>query len=177
MLGKIDDYEVIKILKRFLIIAYIFVGILGTLAHFFYDWTDNNFVVGLITPVNESTWEHMKLIFFPMLIYSFAVIPYLKKTYPCIESAFLGGTIIGTASIPVLFYTYSGIIGKTYMVLDIGTFFAALLIGIISVYCINKKCCLKKYSSLLYVSAFIITLLFMIFTVKTPDLGIFISKK
>ncbi len=32
--------------------------------------------------VNESTWEHMKLAFFPMLLFSFAANLFLKKDYP-----------------------------------------------------------------------------------------------
>ena len=51
-------------LNKYMILGTIFVSVLGSLAHFFYDWTNNNAFVGLLTPINESTWEHMKLIFF-----------------------------------------------------------------------------------------------------------------
>ena len=36
---------------------------LGVLFHFVYDWTGENAVVGLFTPINESTWERLKLLF------------------------------------------------------------------------------------------------------------------
>ena len=52
--------------KRVMILAAIVVFVLGTLAHFVYDWSGQNSFIGLLTPVNESTWEHMKLLFFPM---------------------------------------------------------------------------------------------------------------
>ena len=42
------------------------VSILGTLLHFTYRWSGRNPLIGLIAPVNESVWEHMKLLFFPM---------------------------------------------------------------------------------------------------------------
>ena len=45
--------------------------ILGTLLHFLYEWTGYNYLVGFISPVNESTWEHLKLLFFPVLFLSF----------------------------------------------------------------------------------------------------------
>ena len=51
------------------IIGTIFVSAAGTLLHFVYGWTGNHFIVGLFAPVNESTWEHMKLLYFPMLLY------------------------------------------------------------------------------------------------------------
>ena len=41
--------------------------IFGNLLHFVYDWSGQNSVVAAFAAVNESTWEHMKLLFFPML--------------------------------------------------------------------------------------------------------------
>ena len=53
--------------------GYTFSVVLGTLLHFVYDWTK----CAIFTPisaVNESTWEHMKILFFPCLF--FAVFQY-----------------------------------------------------------------------------------------------------
>ena len=58
-----------KKLLCYTIAGIVFTSILGTLAHFIYEWSNENFLVGLFTPVSESTWEHMKLLFFPMLLY------------------------------------------------------------------------------------------------------------
>ena len=33
---------------------------IGTLSHFFYQWSGENFFVGLLSPVNETIWEHLK---------------------------------------------------------------------------------------------------------------------
>ncbi|MDD7025196.1 MAG: DUF6512 family protein, partial [Oscillospiraceae bacterium] len=55
-------------LKCYTITGILFVIITGTISHFVYEWSQNNFILGLFFPVNESTWEHMKLLFFPMLI-------------------------------------------------------------------------------------------------------------
>lgn len=76
-----------KHLKHYTIIGIIFATIMGTLAHFLYDWSGKNRVVGLFTPVNESVWEHMKLLFFPMLLYTLLMIFKFRKQYPCISSA------------------------------------------------------------------------------------------
>ena len=59
-----------KKLLLYLITGIIFTFLAGTLLHFAYEWSGTNFWVGLFAPVSESTWEHMKLLFFPMLIYS-----------------------------------------------------------------------------------------------------------
>ena len=40
----------------------------GTLLHFLYDWTGGSILTAPFSGVNESTWEHMKLLFWPLLI-------------------------------------------------------------------------------------------------------------
>ena len=50
--------------------AFIIIGILGSLSHFVYEWSGNNRFVGYFFAVNESTWEHLKLLFFPTVVYS-----------------------------------------------------------------------------------------------------------
>ncbi|MCI6019517.1 MAG: DUF6512 family protein, partial [Clostridiales bacterium] len=83
-----------KHLKTNMIIGTLFVLILGTLSHFFYEWSNQNFFVGLVSPVNESTWEHMKLLFFPMLLYALITIPRLGKSFPRITSSLLTGILL-----------------------------------------------------------------------------------
>ena len=96
-------------LKLYTITGIIFVLITGTIAHFIYEWSGNNALIGFLVPINESVWEHMKLSFFPMLFYSFYMIYKLEPDYPCIGSSSMFGVLLSTFLIPVLFYTYSGI--------------------------------------------------------------------
>ena len=53
---------------RFQIFSLFFTYVLGTILHFTYEWSNENSIVALFSAVNESTWEHLKLLFFPMLI-------------------------------------------------------------------------------------------------------------
>ncbi len=73
--------------KRDIVIGIFFVLITGTLAHFLYEWTGKNFIAGLFTPVNESIWEHMKLIFFPILAYAIYIIRKLQTDNPSLAPA------------------------------------------------------------------------------------------
>ena len=52
---KIRDYQIFSV---------IFVFILGTLLHFTYKLSGENGVVAIFSTVNESTWEHLKLLYF-----------------------------------------------------------------------------------------------------------------
>jgi hypothetical protein len=162
-----------KDLKSVIWRGIIFVLVVGTLWHFLYEWTGDNALVGLFAPVNESTWEHMKLLFFPMLIYALFVLPGLKKMYPCSVSAMLLGILAGTWIIPVLFYTYSGILGRDSLVLDLATFLVSVLFAFWVAYRGTISCRLKPFEVLLWGLVILSILCFVIFTGKPPALGLF----
>ena len=55
-------------IKTWQIITIFICLILGILLHFTYEWAGENIIVGIFSAVNESTWVHLKLAFYPMLI-------------------------------------------------------------------------------------------------------------
>ena len=160
-------------LKIYTVAGIIFTLIVGTLFHFIYEWSGNNYIVGFISPVNESTWEHMKLIFFPMLFYSFYMNYKLKSQYSCVTSALLFYIIIGTFLIPVIFYTYSGILGRNILFLDILTFIISVLIAFYAVYRLTLSYRLKNFETLPAVLLLLLSACFLVFTYNPPDIGIF----
>lgn len=160
-------------LKRYTISGAIFVLILGAFAHFFYEWSNNNLVVGLFTPINESTWEHMKLIFFPMLIFTLAAYPKLKEAYPCIASSLLFGILVGTVLIPIIFYTYTGIIGYNLFIFDIATFVLADIIAFCTVYKLALSCKMQDYTNFLTTIVCIVIICFVLFTFYPPSIALF----
>ena len=118
-------------LKRFCIIGAIITIILGVISHFVYEWSGKNFFVGLFFPVNESTWEHMKLLFFPMLFYALLAGKLVEEEYSCIMNAMFTGILAGLLLIPVLFYTYTGVLGFNADWLNI----ALYVISVAGAYC------------------------------------------
>lgn len=160
-------------LKRYLIIGTIFVIVLGTLSHFFYEWSNNNFVVGFFSPVNESTWEHMKLVFFPMLLFSLIAKYRLKSIYPCITSSLLFGILLGTFLIPIFFYTYTGILGYNVLVLDLITFILAVICSFSSVYRLTLSCRMQNHTTILFIAVCVVFVCFILFTVYPPSIALF----
>lgn len=151
----------------------IFVTIVGTLSHFSYGWSGNNPVVGLLSPVNESIWEHIKLLFFPMLLYSLFMSSQLKEIYPCIDSALLFGILLGSALIPIIFYTYTGILGYNLLVLDILTFIISVVTAFFAVYKLTLSCKAANEQMLLRTAVFIMAAAFFLFTYFPPEIGLF----
>ncbi len=110
------------------IIAFFVIGILGTLGHFVYEWSGGNYAVGLFFPVNESTWEHLKLLFFPTAVYS--VFEYfLSREKPRnYLQAVVFSTICGMLWIIILFYTINGVFGKSPGFINIGIYYISIII-------------------------------------------------
>ena len=67
-------------IKKWQIFASIFCLILGTILHFTYEWFNYNVIVGLFSTINESVWEHLKLLFYPMFFISIISSSYLIIT-------------------------------------------------------------------------------------------------
>ena len=145
----------------------------GTLLHFLYDWLGGAVWVAPFSGVNESTWEHMKLLFWPMLI--FAVVQSFffrdRKDFWCIK---LRGILLGLALIPVLFYTYNGVIGKSPDWLNITIFFvSAALSYLYETRLFEGETVACKRPKLAAAILWGIALLFVVFTFLTPEIGVF----
>ena len=97
---------------------------LGTLFHFLYEWTGESPFVAPISGVNESTWEHMKLLFFPLFFFALVERAFFREQKNFWQVK-LCGTLRGILWIPFLFYTLNGAFGKTPDWVNISLFFLA----------------------------------------------------
>lgn len=164
-----------KKILRFQIFSVIFTWILGTILHFLYEWSGDNKIIASFSAVNESTWEHLKLVFFPMLITTiigFWIIGKDNKKFWCAKTI---GIILAMSFIIVFFYTYTGIIGTNFAILDIGSFFVAVILGEYAAYKImineeDKQKCNKRIA---IIGLICILLCFIIFTYLPPHIGLF----
>lgn len=162
-----------KQLKQYTIVGVFFVLIAGTLSHFLYDWTNNSLLAGFFTPVNESVWEHMKLIYFPMLLYSLFMVLKFVKRCPAVISAFSFGILLGTLLIPVIFYIYTGILGHNVFLLDFFTFTGSVVAAFYSSYRLTLSERLRHVSPLLCGLTCVLAICLLLFTYCPPDIELF----
>lgn len=163
-----------KSIKRFCVIGAVVTVILGVISHFVYEWSGRNFFVGLFFPVNESTWEHMKLVFFPMFGYALLAGKRMEEQCPGIYQAMFFGILTGLALIPVLFYTYTGVLGFNVAWVNIALYVVSMLAAYAVVYKKAVNCRETRVRALRYVMYFLLVG-FMFFSVYPPRLGLFIS--
>lgn len=163
-----------KDLKRFCVIGFLVTTVLGVISHFVYEWTGGNFLVGLFFPINESTWEHMKLLFFPMFLFALVAGKRVERQYPCIYNAMFTGILVGLLLIPTLFYTYSGILGFFVDWVNIAVYVLSVLAAYIVVYRVAVTC-RNKNPMVLRIVMYVLLVAFMVFSVYPPKLGIFMA--
>jgi len=160
-----------KILK-FTIFSIIFVWVLGTLLHFAFQWSGNNLFIASFSAVNESTWEHLKLLFYPMLLTTIMGYFYLGNDVTTFLCARTYGIIISLIFTTIFFYTYTGILGTNIDFLNISSFFIAVLIGEYISYRLmltNFNC--NKSKALIILGILLFS--FIIFTYFPPKIGLF----
>ena len=182
-------------MKRTSIYIWNIIGILftitaGSLLHFINQFFSNPFC-SIIGAVNESTWEHLKLIFMPML--AFGILEYLfyGKQIRGFFSIKVCSILLGMITIVALFYTYTGVLGFHLLGLDLAVFVLSIILaywfacrkltqhlpaaGEFS-YAYRKPDGFFCHPAGIILTSVILILLlfaFVIFTFQAPDIGLF----
>ena len=151
----------------FFAVGALFTLILGTVGHFFYEWSGENKIAGIFFPVNESVWEHMKLTLLPTGIYLGAAAIKLRGGNYALSS-FLA-LFIGAALIPLLFYSYTGIVGRSLLPVDIAIFVIAILAGYAFAYFAYNARKLPFLNAIAVIGIVAIAVCFFTFTLCPPD--------
>ena len=146
----------------------------GTVLHFLYEWLGKPNWIAPFSGVNESTWEHMKLLFWPMVAFAVFQSFFFKdyENFPCVK---LKGILLGLVLIPVLFYTYNGVVGKSPDWINIAIFFVAAAIAYIYEGVSLNKGTPCKNPRLAVAVLCGLALLFVVFTFATPKIRLFMD--
>mgnify|MGYP003302042844 CR=1 FL=1 len=177
MKGKIykSDKEIIK---RNVLLAIPILFILGTPIHFLYDLTGNRTIIGAIVPVNESIFEHFKLATLPLILWWTISYYILKKKIDIDFRKWFFCTSISVLMIPIViamfYYTYTGALGISSIVLDIFSLFLALVVGqCLALHLYNNINITNEKFYIGVLIVFLIIICTVVFTFYTPQLPIF----
>lgn len=157
------------------IIGFLFILILGTLSHFFYEWFGHKKIFALLFSVNESVWEHIKLALGPTFLWIIIEVPFLG-----INGSFLFAKLICLLTliifIPVFFYIYLAIFKKSILFLNILEFIISIALGQFFSYLAYNYLVVStqiNYISIGFIFAIII--LYLLFTFKPPRVFLFMD--
>ena len=168
-------------LKRIKPETYTLLGILvlfvvGSLFHFLYSLTGECFIVGLFVPINESIFEHTKMVVLPIFIWW--SIFYLFRKKDLFVNAWFTSALIAMISaiiaIPMLFYFYSQAFGIESLAIDILILLVSLAIGqILGLHYYRHGKGIEYHFAIFLM--IVIIILFAFFTINPPAFPIFNS--
>ena len=152
-------------LKKSRIISTVGIFLLCFLFHFMYDWIPS-FITTIFFPVNESIWEHMKLLFSAVVIYGIIDYIILQKFKIKYSNFFTNLLITGIAIIPIYLIMFLPVyykIGEN-MVITIGIMAIAIIISQVISYNILKA---NDCDKLNIVSLILIIISYIVFAYLT----------
>lgn len=154
-------------------LGFIGVSVCGVLLHFLYDWTGGSPIAALVSGVNESIWEHMKLLFFPLALLAVIEGRFFaaeNSSFWCVKAV---GTLIGLVTIPLLFYTYTGALGMSADWFNILIFFLSAAVAVmVETHLLEwgNLPCVPLLGKLVLI---VLAVLFVVFTFFPPSIPLF----
>ena len=152
----------------------VFTAVLGVILHFLFEWTNESVLVAPFSAVNESIWEHMKLLFFPMLVFAVIESKFICKDFKNFWCAKLVGIVLGTVLIPVLYYTINGAIGPAPDWVNIAIFFICVVVSYyVETRILKSNITYCKYPDVAIGVLVLVGVTFLVFTFATPQIPLF----
>lgn len=165
-------------LKTLKYITFTITFALTFLCHFMYEWFPN-LLTSIFFPVNESIWEHMKMLYTAILLGGLIEYIIIKKNNIKANNILLTIFIKAISSIPVFLMLYLPLynIFKENMILNIGVMIITLVIvEILSYYILSKdKITFENAISLLLI--IISYIIFSVLTYYPPKTELFYDKQ
>ena len=155
------------------ILGMVFIIILGSLLHFTFEWSNYNSLVGIFSAVNESVWEHLKIGFWPTMLFAIIEYWFLKKY----SNNFWLGKAVCVCVIPVFiaaaFYSYTTFLEESLLI-DISIFMIAIVIGqLVSYKLLTYRKLSEKFTNISLIVLAVWGLAFAVFTFYPPHIPLF----
>ena len=156
-----------------LLLSILFANIFGVIFHFTYKKQSTSFLAHVFSATNESTWEHLKLAFMPMLFIAFIQHFILKTEYRNILEANTYGILLTLLLIPLLYYSIRFFLKREVVWVSILIFILSVIAGYILEYYIlySESIFIGETGS--FITLVSLFLLFTIFTFLPPKIFLF----
>lgn len=155
--------------------SYVFIGLVGAALHFTFELSNfSSNVVAYFSSVNESTWEHLKMVFFPGLVFALVQYTYVRDQVNNYIVAKVASLFIMPLVITVGWYIYAPIVGRSIYRIDLLLFYVAVLAGQIASYKLLTRPPLEKKYTQYAIGLFLVMFVaFSTFTFFPPRIFLF----
>ncbi|MCJ7687852.1 MAG: DUF6512 family protein [Clostridiaceae bacterium] len=170
------NYKTLSSPEKWILTGIPILFFIGSFMHFLYDFTGANVIIGTIAPMNESVWEHLKMVLLPVILWWTIYYLAVGKINNIDKNKWFTGALVSLLTalitIPLLFYFYTSAFGVELLVVDILLLFLALLFGQLAGLHFYKY--YVGINSIISISIFVLLIfLFILFTFYPPHLPLF----
>ena len=110
-------------------VGIVVITLLGSALHFAYAWSGQTGWVAIFAAVNESVWEHLKLAFWPAVLWSLLGALAIRRRV----RNFWAGRAVAITLPPMLiaagYYGYTAVLGHHLLAADLALFTLSILAG------------------------------------------------
>ncbi|MEM9952893.1 MAG: DUF6512 family protein [Chloroflexota bacterium] len=153
--------------------SFIFIGLFGAGLHFVFELSEFWSPIGWFGAVNESTWEHLKLVFWPAVIFSLIEYTYVRDSVRNYLFAKAVSTVVMMAIIVATWYIYTPITGNINW-FNIAIFYVAVFIGqIISYRLLTAEAYPQSFAYSSLAVFVVLCIAFVVFTYFPPRFSLF----
>lgn len=156
-----------------LIISFFIISILGTLLHFTHNWFKEGFLLHIFSALNESTWEHMKLLLLPTLLVVVFQTFAFNGRYANTNSATFVLLFVQLFSVPLIYEPLRIIFKKVHFLVTIAIFQISIVLGLIAEYFVLKHSLLIFNEMVAGILVLVLVFLFGLFTYYQPRFFLF----
>ncbi|NCC08787.1 MAG: hypothetical protein EOM30_12345 [Clostridia bacterium] len=169
-------YKILPRPEKWIILGIPFLFLAGACLHFTYELTGKSFIVGIFSPVNESVWEHCKMVVLLTILWWSVYYICKSKSHSIDKNKWFSGALVSVfvsiITIPLFFYFYTEAFGIESLIIDILLLLFANFLGQLTglhVYKYGKG--INYIVAICLLAAIFIA--FAVFTIFPPALPIF----
>lgn len=155
--------------------GFLFIGLIGAALHFTFELSNfSSNVVAYFSAVNESTWEHLKMVFFPGLVFALIQYTYVREKVNNYLIAKTVSLFLMPLVIMVGWYIYAPAVGRSIYRVDLILFYIAVFVGQYASYKLLTRPPLEnKYNTYAIVALAVMFVAFSTFTFFPPRIFLF----
>lgn len=149
----------------------VFILLAGSTLHFAFEWSGCWRPLAWLAAVNESVWEHLKMVFWPALLFALVEYATFGARIPRFWAAKSVGIALMPAIIVALFYAYTAVLSDAFLPLDGLIFVLAVVVGQWTSYrLLFAPRAVGQWAVVLPIA---LALAFTLFSYRTPQIGLF----
>ena len=163
-------------IRKWELVGIAVIASLGAMFHFIFEWSGELPPIGVFAPVSESVFEHLKMPYWPALLYAVIEYRHIKEYTKNFIIAKTASLYVMPLTTMAIFYAYTTITGTESLIADIVLFVGSVALGQFVGYKIMIK---DPLPSALYKAAIVglisLGIIYAVLTFYPPHLPLFLD--